>query len=147
MSYNCCMPHLIVEYTDNIEQADISQFLQKLNQVLIDRSEIYPIGGIRARAVRLTEYLIADGANSGHATDATDSISKQDAFVHVALKIGAGRSAQVKQETGDALFSVVTEHFAEEFEKRPLALSLEIQEFAESGTWKKNGIHARYKKS
>lgn len=129
------MPHLVVEYTDNLKDPNMPKLLSALNAVLIARSDVYPVGGIRARAVRLSEYVVADGANA------------EDAFVHVALKIGAGRSEEVKQATGDELFAVVTEHFAAEFEGRPLALSLEIQEFSEAGTWKKNNIHARYKKA
>jgi 5-carboxymethyl-2-hydroxymuconate isomerase len=46
---------------------------------------------------------------------------------------------------GDDLFQVITEHFAALFQKRSLALSLEISEFSEAGTWKQNNIHARYK--
>ena len=34
-------------------------------------------------------------------------------------------------------------HFAELFERRYLALSLEIAEFGEAGTWKHNNLHAR----
>lgn len=127
------MPHLIVEYTDNIEHPRIPTLLQALNNVLIARSDTYPIGGIRARALKLSDYVVADGTHP------------EDAFVHVALKIGSGRDPEVKQATGDELFTVVTRHFSEEFAQRPLALSLEIQEFGASGTWKKNGIHARYR--
>ncbi|XHO98053.1 5-carboxymethyl-2-hydroxymuconate isomerase, partial [Azospirillum sp. A26] len=35
--------------------------------------------------------------------------------------------------------------FAALFASRFLALSLEIQEFSEAGTWKHNNIHGRYK--
>jgi 5-carboxymethyl-2-hydroxymuconate isomerase len=39
----------------------------------------------------------------------------------------------------------MTEHFADIYARRGLALSLEIAEFSEAGTWKQNNIHARYK--
>ncbi|WP_235045785.1 5-carboxymethyl-2-hydroxymuconate Delta-isomerase [Deinococcus wulumuqiensis] len=95
---------------------------------------IFPVGGIRARAYRLSEYALAD------------SSEPSDAFVHLRLQIGAGRSEEVKKEAGDALFAVLTDHFAEEFARRGLMLSAEIGEFSEAGTWKKNNIHARYRK-
>jgi 5-carboxymethyl-2-hydroxymuconate isomerase len=40
---------------------------------------------------------------------------------------------------------VIDGHFAEAFERRGIALSLEINEFNEAGTWKHNGLHARLK--
>ncbi|WP_298364260.1 5-carboxymethyl-2-hydroxymuconate Delta-isomerase [Azospirillum sp.] len=128
------MPHLIVEHTDNLaEEAAIPDLLRKANAVLIAQNGVFPIGGIRSRAIRLTDYCVADGA-------------ADDAFVHLTLKIGAGRTADQKQAAGDALFAMVTEHFAALFARRFLALSLEIQEFSEAGTWKQNNIHSRYKK-
>jgi 5-carboxymethyl-2-hydroxymuconate isomerase len=128
------MPHLIVEHTDNLaEEAAIPDLLRKANAVLIAQNGVFPIGGIRSRAIRLTDYCVADGA-------------ADDAFVHLTLKIGAGRTAEQKQAAGDALFAMVAEHFAALFARRFLALSLEIQEFSEAGTWKQNNIHSRYKK-
>jgi len=42
---------------------------------------------------------------------------------------------------------MLKEHFAALFARRGLALSMEIVEFSEAGTWKHNNIHARFKKS
>ena len=128
------MPHLTLEYTDNIQNPRIPELLRALNGVMLARPDIFPVGGIRARAYRLSEYALAD------------SSTPTDAFVHLRLQIGAGRSEGVKKETGDALFAVLTEHFAEAFAAHGLMLSAEISEFSEAGTWKKNNIHARYKK-
>ncbi|WP_208324105.1 5-carboxymethyl-2-hydroxymuconate Delta-isomerase [Paenisporosarcina antarctica] len=127
------IPHITVEYTDNLkEETNISLLLKSLNEVLIARSPTFPIGGIRSRAIELQHYYVADG-------------SQDDAFVHVTLKIGAGRSDEVKQETSQAMFDVITTHFSEVFNRRSLALSLELVEFSEAGTFKKNNIHKRFK--
>ncbi len=129
------MPHLIYEYTDNLgDEADIKGLLRKSNQILIAQEGVFPIGGVRSRAIRLTDYCVADGA-------------EDDAFVHATLKIGAGRTAQQKQKACDELFAMITEHFSNQFARRGIALSMECAEFSEAGTWKKNNIHARYKKS
>ncbi|MFC6619245.1 5-carboxymethyl-2-hydroxymuconate Delta-isomerase [Deinococcus radiophilus] len=135
MTFCTDMPHLTVEYTDNINTPRIPELLRELNGVLLAHANTYPVGGIRARAYRLSEYEVAD------------STEPNDAFVHVILKIGAGRSEEVRQVTGDQLFAALSRHFADEFAHRPLALSLEIQEFSEAGTWKQNNIHQRYKKA
>jgi len=128
------MPHLTFECTDNIyDEAGIPALLQGANAVLIAQDGVYPTGGIRARAIRLLDYCVADG-------------SADDAFVHATLKIGSGRSPEAKQKTGDALFALMAAHFADLYARRGLALSLEIAEFSEAGTWKQNNIHARYRK-
>jgi 5-carboxymethyl-2-hydroxymuconate isomerase len=129
------MPHLTFECTDNIyDEAAIPALLKKANDVLIAQGGVYPTGGIRARAIRLHDYCVADGA-------------ADDAFVHATLKIGGGRPEAVRKKTGDDLFRLMTEHFATLYAQRGLALSLEIAEFSEAGTWKQNNIHARYKKA
>jgi 5-carboxymethyl-2-hydroxymuconate isomerase len=131
------MPHLIYEITDNLDtaEADIQGLLQKSNQVLIDQGGVFPTGGIRSRVIWLKDYCVADGAQPS------------DAFVHATLKIGAGRSDEAKKKTGDELFALLSEHFAACFERHGVALSMEIAEFSEAGTWKKNNIHPRYKKN
>ena len=127
------MPHFIIEYTDNIkEEANIPVLLEKVNKVLISKGDLFPIGGIRSRAIELKDYRIADGL-------------EDDAFVHAALKIGAGRSNEEKQSTCEEIFETVKTHFSELYEKRYLALSMELVEFSEAGTYKQNNIHKRFK--
>ncbi len=127
------MPHVIVEYTDNIkEEAQIGALLNKINQSLIDSGGVFPIAGIRSRAIELKDYVVADG-------------SEDDAFVHVALKIGGGRSEQELTAACDKLFEMIKDHFADLFAKRYLALSMEVEEFSRP-TYKQNNIHKRYKK-
>lgn len=129
------MPHLVFEITDNIaDQADIPALLKKANTCLIAQGGVFPIGGIRSRAVVLQHYCVADGA-------------ADDAFVHVTLKVGAGRTAAALRRAGDELFSMIKEHFAALYAARGLALSMEICQFDEGGTWKHNNIHSRYKKT
>lgn len=128
------MPHLTFECTDNIyDEAAIPAMLKKANAILIAQGGVFPTGGIRSRAVRVVDYCIADG-------------SADDAFVHASLKIGSGRSEETKKKACDELFQMMSEHFADIFGRRGLALSLEISEFSEAGTWKQNNIHARYRK-
>lgn len=127
------MPHFTVEYTDNIKnEVNIALLFEEVHKVLISRDSVFPIGGIRSRAIELKDYRVADG-------------SEDDAFVHAVLKIGAGRSVEVKKEACDALFAVLKNHFSELMSKRYLALSMELIEFSEAGTYKQNNIHARFK--
>lgn len=128
------MPHITVEYTDNIEnEANIGDFLRKINESLISEGDAFSPGAIRSRAIKLTEYFVADGTGS------------DDAFVHVTMKIAPGRSEEVKKTACDHLFEMMQGHFNDLYVNRYLALSLELYEFGEGGTYKQNNIHDRYK--
>jgi 5-carboxymethyl-2-hydroxymuconate isomerase len=129
------VPHFIVEYTSNLKaDADIPQLLAKANKILMNQGGVFPTGGIRSRAIELHDYCIADG-------------QADYAFIHCNLKIGAGRSDADKKKVCDELFDAIKDHFADLFAKRYLALSLELNEFSESGTYKHNNIHARFQKA
>lgn len=129
------MPHITVEYTDNLAgKTDIRALLRKINETLIAQNGVFPIGGIRSRAIRLTDYVMADD-------------QEDYAFVHCVLKIGAGRGEEVKKKACDELFAAIKDHFADIYARRYLALSMELIEFNEGGTYKHNNVHARFKKN
>ena len=126
------MPHLIVEYTDNLgAEGAIPALLRKANSVLIKQGDIFKPGAVRSRAVVVHEYCVADG-------------QADYAFVHCTLKMGAGRTVGEKQSIGTALFNMIKDHFATLYARRYLALSLELYEFEEGGTYKANNIHGRF---
>jgi 5-carboxymethyl-2-hydroxymuconate isomerase len=128
------MPHLVVEYTANLkDEGDIPALLRKANRVLIDLGGVFPTGGIRSRAIEINDWCIADGEDDY-------------AFVHVTLKIGAGREDAVKRRATDALFEMIKAHFADLYAKRYLALSMELVEFSEGDTYKHNNLHAKFRK-
>ena len=127
------MPHFTLEFTDNIKQeANIPELLKKANDILISFKDVFPIGGIRSRAIEHSIYRIADGACD-------------DAFVHAQLKIGSGRPEEIKKKVCETIFEMLKDHFSDLMDRRYMALSLEIIEFSESGTYKHNTIHRRFK--
>ena len=131
------MPHLTIEYSANLRNfGGFSKLCNELAQVLVSQKEdgkpVYPMGGIRVRAVVAEHWCIGDGSLA------------DSAFVHGRLQIGAGRSEEAKKATGDLLFEALKKHFAREFDSQGLALSLEMGEFSEAGTWKHNNLLGRY---
>ena len=126
------MPHFIAECTDNIrEQADLPGLFAKVNDALA-ATEIFPLGGIRSRAHWLDTWQMADG--------------KHDyAFVHMTLKIGAGRSLESREEVGEMLFALIKTHFAALMTARYLALSFELDELHPTLNYKQNNVHALFK--
>lgn len=124
------MAHATVEWTANLDgQFDRPALLRLIADEMRLRSDgVFPVGGIRVRAIRLDEYVIADGAGP------------DDAFINIDVKMGAGRPAEFRQRFFDGLFAAVREGLGDLFERRPLALSLYVEE-AEG--WKHNSIHKR----
>ena len=126
------MPHFIAECTDNIrEQADLPDLFSKVNDALA-ATGIFPIGGIRSRAIWLDTWQMADGQHVY-------------AFVHMTLKIGAGRSLESRQDVGDMLFTLIKAHFAALMESRYLALSFAMEELDPTLNYKQNNVHALFK--
>lgn len=130
------MPHLTYEYTQNLKDQDIQKLVDESAKVIINQGDIFPIGGIRVRAICVDEYAIADGAGRNQPLD--------DAFVHANLKVAQGRTTEQLQKVCNDLFELMSKHFSPVFEQRGIALSLEYSEFTHE-TWKKNNIHQRYK--
>ena len=126
------MPHFIAECTDNIrEQADLPGLFAKVNEALA-ATGIFPIGGIRSRAHWLDTWQMADGRHDY-------------AFVHMTLKIGAGRSLESREAVGEMLFALIKEHFAELMADRYLALSFELDELHPTLNYKQNNVHTLFR--
>ncbi|MBO1928757.1 5-carboxymethyl-2-hydroxymuconate Delta-isomerase [Providencia rettgeri] len=125
------MPHFYAECTENIrDEAQLPELFAKVNETLAGTG-IFPLGGIRSRAIWLDTWQMADG--------------KHDyAFVHMTLKIGAGRSLEDRQKTGND-FRLIKTHFADLMAKRYLALSFTMEELDPVLNYKQNNVHALFK--
>lgn len=127
------MPHFYTEYSANLAaEFDRQALFARVTEVLT-ADGVFPLGGVRCRAFKVDEYRIADGAGDY-------------AYVHMTLKIGAGRDLATCKAAGDKLFAAITEFFAPLQEKRLLAISFTMQELDSVLNYKKNNIH-RYLKS
>ena len=123
------MPHFIAEYSGNLEgEADFPALFATVHQVLGD-SGVFPLGGIRSRAIRHDTYRIADGAHDY-------------AFVHMTLKVGSGRDLETRKKVATDLFEAIKAHFAPLQDQRLLAVSFEMTELDPDLNFKHNNIHA-----
>lgn len=128
------MPHITVEWTDNLADAvDITALMTLIADNFRNSDGMFPLGGIRVRGIRLIDYVIADGA-------------PDNAFIHITAKIGAGRSADTLQSFFSRLFDAVVALLGDLFDRRGLALSLYVEEADEAGSFKRNSIHHRLQK-
>ena len=102
---------------------------EQLRQAMVAQG-CFPIGGIRVRAWPTPAEAIADG-------------HPDNAYADMILRMGAGRSADVKRAAGDALMKVAVDFFAGELARPHFALALEIVEIDSDFSWKTNSIHPR----
>jgi 5-carboxymethyl-2-hydroxymuconate isomerase len=109
------MPHLTVEYSANL--APVLRLPQLLDALHTTAAGIaaFPRAGLRTRAARRDDYVIADA-------------HPDNAFVHVVLRIAHGRSLEVKQAAGERLFAALCQFLEPVLATTPLAISFEIQE-------------------
>ncbi len=89
------MPHIIVEYSDGLEtEISASCLLDSLLETAME-IEALPIGGLRLRAVKRELSRVGDGDSSNQ-------------FVYIVIRLGRGRSDEVKTDIGSRLFGVLT---------------------------------------
>jgi 5-carboxymethyl-2-hydroxymuconate isomerase len=107
------MPHLTLEYTDNIE-VDVQPLLARLHEEVVATGAIN-LKGIKSRAIKHTQYRIADG-------------DPDYAFVHVGLLIREGRPIEIQKEATQRVMNVLKETFGYLFETRKLSLTVDLKE-------------------
>ncbi len=128
------MPHLVLLYSRNLEaETDMSALCRSLaDAMLAIRDEVgqsvFPIGGVRVLAYPAAHFAIADG-------------QRDYAFVYLNLRMGRGRSADVKQKTGEQLLAAARAHFAPVFARRYLGVTLQIDEGQQVFDAKHSTIH------
>ena len=120
------MPHQIIEYSANLEaDLDIDRLVQTMHETAVGIDAL-PIGGIRTRAARRDVYRVSDS-------------HPDNTFINVTLRI-APRPSEIKKEVGELLFGALRRFVQPAFDKRPMALSLEIQEIDAEFRWKHSNI-------
>ena len=110
------MPHLTLEYTDNLS-FDVQPLLARLHEELVATGAVN-LKGIKSRAIRHTEYRLADG-------------NPDYAFVHVGLLIREGRPLEIQQDAARRVMAVLEETFGQRFKTGYLSLSVDIKEMRE----------------
>ena len=108
------MPHIWIEYSANLD-LDTRALMRAVQDAAVGDGSLYPLAGARTRAVRVDDYLIAEG-------------HPDNAFVHVLLRIGHGRSAAQQAALGERAFQALRDALAPEMARRPLGLSLQVEE-------------------
>lgn len=121
------MPHFIVEYSANVEDAvDMRDFCETLRVAGL-ATGIFPEAGIRVRAYRSDAFAIADG--------------RPDAgFIDITVRLRAGRTMEVRKDATKHIFDAAEAYLEPLFAERPLALSFEMRNIDPDLSPKRNSI-------
>jgi 5-carboxymethyl-2-hydroxymuconate isomerase len=122
------VPHLVIEYSANIEDAlNLDALLDRLHASAI-ATGMFPVGGIRVRAYRAEHYRIAD-------------CDPANAFVHVTATVGSGRPLARREAVSKELFAALCDELGDLAARAPLAISFNMREFDPVLNYKKNNLH------
>ena len=122
------MPHFTIEYSANLDVlVDMADIVEVVRKAAIETG-IFPLGGIRVRAIRCEHYAIADGRpNLG--------------FLAMVLRLGEGRDLATRKKAGEHIFKVLSTHLDPVFAQYKFALSFDMQINDKETSWKRNNIH------
>jgi 5-carboxymethyl-2-hydroxymuconate isomerase len=122
------MPHFTIEYSANLDdRLDIGAACEVVRKAAVETG-IFPLGGIRVRAVKCEHYAIAD--------------ARQDyGFLDMVLRIGEGRDLPTRKTAGEHVFQALSRHLDPVFASSKFALSFDMQINDKDTSWKRNNIH------
>ncbi|MGJ5180641.1 5-carboxymethyl-2-hydroxymuconate Delta-isomerase [Bradyrhizobium oligotrophicum] len=122
------MPHFSIEYSANLEsRLDMGEVCEIVRKAATETG-IFPVGGIRVRAIRCEHYAIADGkADYG--------------FLAMLLRLGEGRDLPARQKAGEHVFKALSASLDPVFASTKFALSFDMQINDAATSWKRNNIH------
>lgn len=113
------MPHLIIEYSRNLEEdCDIAELVAVAHKTA-QASPVFNPVAVRTRAIPVDHYLIADG-------------DPARAFIQLYIRIKPGRPTETKMELGRAVHQAVKDFLASTVAGRGLAFNVEVQDVADT---------------
>lgn len=127
------MPHIIAEYSANLEPAlDPQALVNELHQIVISLG-IAEAPAVRTRAERRDVFRVGDG-------------NPANGFVHVVARLRIGRPEEQREALGKALLAAVDRQLETAFKTHPIAITVEIHEI-EHMTFRRNTIRERAEKA
>jgi len=126
------MPHFTIEYSANLDKrVDMANVVELVRKAAVETG-IFPLGGIRVRAVRCEHFAIADG-------------SAHFGFLDMVLRLGEGRDLATRREAGEHIFKALSAYLDPVFAGGKFALSFDMQINDKETSWKRNNIHETLK--
>ncbi|MBN8492185.1 MAG: 5-carboxymethyl-2-hydroxymuconate isomerase [Burkholderiales bacterium] len=133
------MPHLVMLYTPQLDaEADFPRLCRRLADAMLSvrdeqGAQVFPTGGTRVLAYPAAHYAVADG-------------SGDYGFIYFNVRMAKGRSAAVHKVVGETLAAAVREELAPLLAKRPVGLTLQVDEGHEVFDAKLGNLHPLFAK-
>lgn len=122
------MPHFTIEYSANLDgRLDMGAACEVVRKAAAETG-VFPVGGIRVRAIRCEHYAIADGR-------------RDYGFLSMLLRLGEGRDLATRKRAGEHVFRALSSHLDPVFAASKFALSFDMQINDKETSWKRNNIH------
>src|SRR5437879_1626372 len=122
------MPHFTIEYSGILAgRVDMGAVVELVRKAAVETG-IFPLGGIRVRAVRCEHYAIADG-------------NPQLGFLDMVLRLGEGRDLATRKKAGEHIFKALSAYLDPVCNEMKFALSFDMQINDKETSWKHNNIH------
>jgi 5-carboxymethyl-2-hydroxymuconate isomerase len=122
------MPHFTIEYSANLEPCvDMQAVVEVVRKAAVETG-IFPLGGIRVRAIRCDHTAVADGR-------------PHFGFLDMVLRLGEGRDLATRRQAGEHIFKVLSAYLDPVFADSKFALSFDMQINDKETSWKRNNIH------
>jgi 5-carboxymethyl-2-hydroxymuconate isomerase len=122
------MPHFTIEYSANLDaRVEMGKVVEVVRKAAVETG-IFPLGGIRVRAVRCEHYAIADG-------------NPHLGFLDMVLRLGEGRDLATRRQAGEHIFKALSAYLDPVFAETKFALSFDMQINVKDTNWKRNNIH------
>jgi 5-carboxymethyl-2-hydroxymuconate isomerase len=122
------MPHFTIEYSASLDGCiDMAKVVEIVRKAAVETG-IFPLGGIRVRAIRCEHFAIADGKPTY-------------GFLDMVLRLGEGRDLATRKKAGEHVFKVLSTYLDPVFAQNKFALSFDMHINDKETSWKRNNIH------
>lgn len=91
------MPHLIIEYSDNVANEIVSSDIAEKLHYALGQCGLFKLDDIKTRSYAAKDFLVGDQGKDG-------------SFLHLSLSIKAGRTLEQRQALSKTLLDMLTAH-------------------------------------
>ncbi len=122
------MPHIEIDYSANIADAiETSELPRKLHQAA-HKLGVFPTNGVRTFARKVDIYHA--GSDRG-----------EEAFIQIRIRVAPGRPEELMKRIAETFFQTACDAMSSNFDTRELGLQLEVSEFTDELTYRRNTIN------
>ena len=143
------MPHLVILYTGQLDQAvDMKSLCRQLADAMLTvqdetGKQVFPKGGTRVLAYPAPHYAVSDGGAAGVAAGGDGDY----AFVYLNLRMGRGRTEATQNRVGETLLGLAKTFFSPLMATKHMGVTMQIDVGQEVFDAKHSSLHPLFNKA